>query len=158
MSLKAAMWVHGTIVEVEYPKNLDGDLIDGLARKGWGTYFWGKENTTNWFHIPMTTPVILDGVRPQLEKVFVFYKTGGWTKITNIHVYDGVRTVKEFNGLSLTGAHHDGIDAENSWEINPPITILYGLGISVGVEFGPHVIEGWPAILFTTAGADFKEP
>lgn len=160
MALKAAMWVHGTIVKVEYPEKLAPVSYDGLIRRGWGTHFWGKENTTNWFHIPITTPVIIDDIRPPLVKVFVFYKTNGWAKITNVHVYDGQRKVKAFDGLALSGDHSGGIDASNSWVIDPPITILYGLGISVGVEFGPQDNIGipWPEILFTTAGADFKKP
>ncbi len=160
MALKAAMWVHGTIVEAEYPENLAPVYGDGIVRRGWGTHFWGKENTKNWFHIPFTNPVILDDMRPQLIKVFVLYKTEGWAKITNIHVFDGPRRVKEFNGLTLSGNHSGGIDASNSWNVNPPITIASGLGISVGVEFGPkdNVDIPWPEILFTTAGADFQKP
>ena len=160
MPLKAAMWVHGTIVEVEYPERLAPWSTDGLVRKGWGTHFWGKENTNNWFHIPITTPVILDDIRPPLVKVFVFYKTEGYAKITNVHVWDGPKKVKAFDGLSLSGNHSGGIDANNSWVINPPITIAFGLGISVGVEFGPKdaIDIPWPEILFTTAGADFKKP
>ncbi|MCJ7515532.1 MAG: hypothetical protein MUO89_06150 [Dehalococcoidia bacterium] len=161
MPLKAAMWVHGTIVEVEYPERLAPVSIDGLVRRGWGTHFWGNENTANWFHIPITTPVILDDIRPPLIKVFVFYKTEGNAKITNIHVYDGRSRVKAFDGLALSGDHSGGggVDASNSWVVEPPITILYGLGISVGVEFGSQVNIDipWPEILFTTAGADFKK-
>lgn len=158
IALKAAMWVHGTNVEVEYPENLAPVSGDGIIKRGWGTHFWGKENTKNWFHIPFTNPVILNGDRPKLVKVFVFYKTEGWAKITNIHVYDGPRKVKWFDGLNLSGNHMGGIDANNSWAITPPLTIYYGLGISVGVEFGPKdaVDIPWPEILFTTAGADFE--
>jgi|WetSurSiteA1Bulk_404760.scaffolds.fasta_scaffold177303_1 hypothetical protein len=160
MVLKAAMWVHGTNVEVEYPELLASYSIDGMAKKGWGTHFWGKENTRNWFHIPFTTPVILDDIRPQLVKIFVFYKTNGWAKITNVHVYDGPRKVKWFDNLSLSGDHSGGIDASNSWNITPPLTIAYGMGLSVGVEFGPKdaVDIPWPEILFTTVGADFQKP
>lgn len=34
MALKAAMWVHGNIVEAEYPTRF-------TIRKGWGTHFGG---------------------------------------------------------------------------------------------------------------------
>jgi len=158
MALKAAAWVHGTIVEVENPGLLAP--IISMWKRGWGTHFWGKEESYNWFHIPFTTPVIVDNIRPTLAKVFVFYKTDGWAKITNVHVYDGPRKVKTFEGLALSGDHSTAIDASNSWVINPPIQIMYGLGLSVGVEFGPVDNAGmpWPEILFTAAGADFQTP
>src|SRR5437870_3929691 len=79
--LKAAIWTHGTIVEPE-------ETPDSTSRKGWGISFTGRPGTSNWFHIPVATPVILDDLRPPLVKVFVFYKTGA-SRITNIHVYDG---------------------------------------------------------------------
>src|SRR5438445_11944623 len=55
--LKAAIWVHGTIVEPENPP-------DSTSRKGWGISFSGRPGTNNWFHIPVATPVILDDLRP----------------------------------------------------------------------------------------------
>jgi len=145
MALKVCMWVHGNIVQVE-------KKADKILRIGWGTKV-NQQFSVNWFHIPIATPVILDDIRPLLIKAFVLYKAGGGTKVTNIHVYDGKTKVKAIDGLSLSGDHSGAIDASNSWVIDPPITIKYGLGISIGVSFGD---EG--EILFTAAGADFKKP
>ena len=148
MALKAAVWVHGTIVQAEYPPHY-------VLRKGWGTQFGGTHGTSNWFHIPITTPVILDGVRPRLTKVFVFYQgSGGF--INHLHIYDGPRLVKEF--ADMRGGSHSGwIEPENTWDITPPLEIRFGLGISLGVTFitsPAHPGE----IHFTTAGADFEAP
>ncbi len=151
MAIKAAMWVHGTIVEAENP----GPWIN-ISRKGWGTHF-KMANQNNWFHIPFTTPVMLDDARPRLGKIFVFYETKGDAKITNVHIYDGKTKVKAFDSLSLTGNHSSNIDTNNTWTISPTITILYGLGISVGVQFGAFVTEV-PEIIFYAAGADFMPP
>jgi hypothetical protein len=151
MVVKAAMWVHGTIVEVENP----GPWLN-VNRAGWGTHF-KTANSSHWFHIPFTTPVILDDVRPLLGKIFVFYKTLGDAKITNVHMYDGHKKVKSFDNLSLQGDHFANIDASNSWIISPPLTIWYGLGISVGVQFG-KTGTAVPEIVFYTAGADFIKP
>jgi hypothetical protein len=150
MALKAAMWIHGTIVEAENPADLT------LVRRGWGTHFFGRQFTSNWFHFPIPTPVILDDTRPQLVKVFVFYQTGA-ARIINLHVYDGPRRVKAFDNLNLSGDHSGSVDSANSFVIDPPITILFGLGISVAVEFtvGDPDRPALPGILFTTAGADF---
>ena len=147
-----AMWVHGTIVHAE--DQYLGPYLQPAKRYriGWGTQFVG--GPSNWYHIPITTPALLSDVRPQLVKVFVFYKATS-AEITDVHIYDGKLRVKEFNGLNLTGDHAHGIDAENSWAISPALTIRYGLGISVYV----HAHDATDVeILFTTAGADFVTP
>jgi hypothetical protein len=77
-----------------------------------------------------------------------------------VHIYDGSRQVKVFDGLNLSGDHSVDIDASNSWDITPPLGIAFGLGVSVSVTFllqGPDS-SGLPEILFTTAGADFQRP
>lgn len=150
MVLKAAMWVHGTNVEVEIPGN-----VSSVTKIGWGTVVKGKPNTKNWFHIPFTTPVILDDIRPQLVKVFVFFKANSKVRLTNVHIYDGPRRVRAFDGLSVTGDHSNGIDSVNSWSITPPLTIAYGMGISIGASFVP---EEFGEITFACAGADFIKP
>jgi hypothetical protein len=104
-------------------------------------------------------------MRPQLAKVFVFYDSdlqipaGDRPAIMDIHVYDGANKVKEFNNLpALAGKHNTGADASNSFDVNPPITILFGLGLSVHVRFPPAYPPGVLVhyeIVFTTAGADF---
>jgi hypothetical protein len=59
--LRAAMWVHGTIVQVEYPNRLvatDSDTNSSGFRRGWGTLFRGGDpdpiKASNWFHIPIS--------------------------------------------------------------------------------------------------------
>ncbi len=150
MGMKAAMWVHGTIVEAENPN------IRPL-RTGGGAQFGGTSQELNWFHIPITTPVILDDVRPELGKILVLYNATGCT-VKAVHVYDGPTKVWARDGLNLTGDHSLNIETEiNSWKIGDPgptIPILFGLGISVGVEF--RIDPG--NILFTSAGADFLAP
>jgi hypothetical protein len=145
MAQKAAMWVHGTIVQVENPVTFE-------RRMGDGAHFRGQPGAY-WFHFAITTPVVLDDVRPPLIKVLVFYKANG-ARITNLHIFDGPRRVKAFDNLSLSGDHSGGIDSSNSWTITPPLGIAFGLGISLGVEFGVDAQE----ILFTAAGADFQKP
>jgi len=98
-------------------------------------------------------------------KVFVFYNTdipaptGDRPYITDVHVYDGPNKVREFNNLNnLAGNHGSTIDGSNSWVVNPPLTILFGLGLSVHVRFPPTYQPGVSVsyeIVFTTAGADF---
>jgi hypothetical protein len=122
--------------------------------QGSGSTFNASPNTSYWFHFGIPAPVILDNAQTLLSKVFVFYQTKGWTKVTNIHVYDGPSRVKTFDGLQLSGDFSNGIHAENQWELSPPSAIKFGLGISICVQFGPSSTDGL-SIKFTSAGADF---
>jgi hypothetical protein len=148
MATKATMWVHGSIVQIESEE-------EEVLRTGYGTKVTLATafNVLHWFHFAITTPVILDDIRPVLKKVFVFYKTTNCS-ITDIHIYDGPNLVKTIEGLNLGGDHSTVIDTSNSWIIDPAFTIKYGLGISIHVGFSDHFGE----ILFTAAGANFEQP
>ncbi len=156
MAIKAAMWVHGNIVEAEYL-----DRLQSWIRRGWGTHFIGKPGTDNWFHFPITTPVILDGNPLRVAKVFVFYDTHLVTAagpiITDIHVYDGLNKVKEFNRLPNLAGKCDTavVDGKNGFVVTPPIGIAFGLSLSVHVQFVPQATPVGQDIAFATAGADF---
>jgi len=144
-----AFWVHGTAVKMER----EGYFIS-KQYAGYAAIFrtYGAE----WFHFAIPTPVILNGIRTSLKKVFVFYKTEGTAKITAIHVYDAGKKITSFDNLSLTGDHSTAVDQFNSWLITPSPKMLFGLGISVHVNFGPQTTGTVPAISFTAAGADFE--
>jgi hypothetical protein len=93
---------------------------------------------------------------PGLPKCSSSTKTERLAKITNVHVWDGSRAVEKFDGLSLSGDHSGGVDAQNSWTLTPAAPIQFGLGLSVGVDL-EGIIDGGPGlILITTAGADFE--
>lgn len=152
MTPKATVCVHGNIVNPEYPEH-----IDEVSRKGWGTTFWGKENTTNWFHIPLSVPNFLDGGRPKLTRVFIFFHNTSRAPINAVHVYDGPRLIKAYDNLKLAGDHARVLDRSNAFIIDPPCEILFGLGLSVSVNFPASPEQKPPRwILFTTAGAEFR--
>jgi carbonic anhydrase len=144
-----ASWVHGSSVQIER----EGYFVS-KSRAGYGAHFrtHGKE----WFHFAIPTPVIVDGKRASLKKVFVFYRTEGTAKITAVHLYDaGGKPFKEFDNLALSGDHSTKIDNDNSWA-TPVHPMGFGLGISVEVDFGPATTGGVPGIWFVTAGANFE--
>jgi hypothetical protein len=149
MAKLQAFWVHGVNVQMER----EGYFIS-KRRYGFGAKF--NTHGGEWFHFAIPTPVILDGQRSSLKKVFVFYKTEGTAKITAIHVYDAGKKIKAFDNLSLSGDHSRKIDQYNSWSFTQ--TIYFGLGISVHVDFGEKRKGSVPGIMFTTAGADFTTP
>lgn len=155
VSLKAAMWAHGTSAQVEFPERLRPN--NPVRRQGWGTTFSGPSRAENWFHFAIPTPVILDDVRPAVGKIFVFYDThGGGATLLDVHLYDGPFKFMEYSSLNLRGNHAQSIDAGNSWTVSPAHTILYGLGISVHVQFGQCIDSECDLLMtFTTVGADF---
>lgn len=160
MSITTAFWTHGNDVKVEYPDRLESypEVGKSGARKGYGTVFWGQGHSFNWFHIPIPTPSIFNGHRYPLQKIFVFYDVyRSWVR--NVHVWDGRSRIFNRDNLGLQGDHSRGIDSSNSWTIDPPITIRYGLSISIGVQFTGFIDDPNPnthfEAFFSTAGADF---
>jgi hypothetical protein len=144
-----AYWVHGTAVQMEREGYFVSKQYSGCAAKF-------NTHLSEWFHFAIPTPVIIDGHRPKLKKVFVFYQTTGTAKLTAIHVYDAGKKIKAWDDLSLTGDHSVKIDEKNSWNIAPALTVYYGLGLSVNVNFGSPTPGKVPGIWFMTAGADFE--
>lgn len=162
MTIQTARWIHGNAFEVEYP-----DRLVRQEHKGWGIKFVMKPGTSNWFHISLPTPVIIDGSRPQLSKFFILYRTsqtalpadGGifGSQISSIHLYDGYHKLKEFkekNGSYYFGNHLEKIDTLNTWELDTPSIVHSGLGISVCATCPKMFDEGYP-VEFATVGADF---
>lgn len=162
MKLNSAFWVHGNAVRSEG----SGLWLDEM-HYGDGTHFktaLGPEDPANpfahtmWFHIPITTPVVIDGVRPMLSRVFLCYKTIGQTKLKALYVYDGSVKVGRWDGMSRQGDHpQTSMDVDNTWTLNP-LTIYFGLSISANVWFGLDDGGVIPEFVFYTAGADFSTP
>ena len=150
--LKAIISVHGNIVEPEYPEH-----IDEVSRKGWGATYWGKEATTNWFHIPFAVPNLLDGIRPRLTRVYLYFHNTSRSPITSVHLYDGTKLLRGFDQLTLFGDHARGADRSNTFNLEKPSELNSGLGLSVSVAF-PHDTGEKPPrwILFTAAMAEFQ--
>jgi len=110
------------------------------------------------FYIPITIPVVLDGHRPQLGKILIFYQASNCF-IKSIEVWDGARSVLIIDGLNLTGDHSSNMDASNNWVIEPAEPIMLGLGIFVNTLFTPGNFFSSSSVLrFTSAGADFLTP
>jgi hypothetical protein len=150
MAIKQAMWVHGTSVQAERE-----GFQTNRVRPGWGARFAG--HGAEWFHFAIPSPVIFGGKNSDLQKAFVFYKTTMGAKLTAVHLYDGKKKIKAYDGLSLSGTHDGKVEAANTFQLTP-IHIKFGLGISVNVDFGQSTPQGVPSVTFAAAGADFIIP
>lgn len=166
--LKAENWIHGTVFQPE-------EAVAFSARRGWGGFFrgnpsvyeasahaWaGPPSVLHWFHAPVPTPVILDGVRPRLTRFFLLYHADqAWLR--QVHLWDGARRLDGFDlsGVNATGFHQHELDDLNTFRLDESKTIRFGLGISVQVEFHRGQLSnlqlGGGEILFSAAGADFE--
>jgi hypothetical protein len=147
MSKLQALWVHGSAVQPER----EGYFV---TRRNYKTGTLFKTHGSEWFHFPVPTPVIVDGDRAQLVKCFVLFETGSGAKITDVEVYDGEKKIADFGGLSLTGKHTTSVDAQNSWVISPGKDLIFGVSISVRVDFGNPQTGSVAAVRFASAGID----
>ncbi len=151
-----AIWVDGTNVRAQNDGYFTTHSMTGRAARFSGHTAIGTQG--EWFQWSMPTPVIVDGVRATVNKVFVMYQTIGTAKVMAVHVYDAAVRIATFENLNFSGDHFNQIDNCNAWAIQQPHSMLYGLGISVLVDFGPPSKIGVPEIQFFTAGADFYTP
>jgi len=144
--------VHGNAVEPEYP-----GLIEEVSRKGWGATFWGRDASTNWFHIPFTAPGLINGVIPKLSRVYLYFHNTSRSPVMSVHLYDGARLIKTFDKLATFGQHAGKPDTKNTFRLDKPVALKRGLGVSVNVHFPADSGEKPPRwILFTSAMAEFR--
>jgi hypothetical protein len=146
-----ASWIHGTGVQAER----EGYYISKRFA-GYGAMF--KTHGKEWFHFAIPTPVIVDGHRASLSKVFLLFDTKQGATIQELAIYDGPILIKHIKDLSLSGDYSNKIVAKNMWVIDPQPSIKYGVGLSFFVDFGKPNPSGLPYIKFVTAGADFNTP
>ena len=149
-----AYWVDGTNVRAQREGYF---LSQEMGGKG-ATFRSHTAPGSNgeWFQWTIPTPVITDGNRSTVKKVFVLYGTKGTTEIRAIHVYDAATRIGTFDGLHNSGDHFNEIDAANTWTVPGNHKMKFGLGISVLVDFGPPTQIDVPSITFYSAGADFE--
>jgi hypothetical protein len=125
-ALSAAMWTHGTSVQVENPGVVNIIRFEDYTSVG------GNPGGATWLHFAIPTPVILSDVRQQIDSLVLVFETISGATVTNVHIYDGERRIKEHNNLNLSG----------NWEyavldVPEKPVVSWGVGISVRVSFAP---------------------
>ena len=154
-----AVWVHGHTGFADIPFDAQGHpLVDYLSAGSSDVpSYKGQPQTQAWFHFPLATPVIHNGVRVRLIKVFVLFRSDPDVVLTEIHVWDGVRRVDAFAPEAGVSGLHDGsrgladlVPNVTAWVVSQQPEIYWGVCISARIHFQTAGI-----ITFTSAGADF---
>jgi len=150
-------WVHGNALVPESSEN----IID-FSHFGWGTDVTMKPGKGTWFHVPLPTPAIIDGLRAKVTRVFLLYETDSVT-IRQVHIYDGPWILEEQNSLQLfKGDFRKSIVPANTYTLKEPRTVRSGIGISFFVladaSFGLSGGSEAPPTQFSiaAAGAEFS--
>ena len=145
-SIAEASWVHGTAVTVEHPGHLGS-----VRRFGFFTRLVGKQNTTNWFHFAIPTPVIVNNDRKVVGPCMLRFQTGGTSAVVrDVHIYDGEVRVAAHDGLNLSGSQ-----PFRRFGVAHAPEVRWGVGISIGVTFGSGNAAA-RTIDLISAGCDFQ--
>jgi hypothetical protein len=146
-----ASWVQGNALVVENPSDDPGTIT--ISHYGWGTEARMQPGVSQWFHIPIPTPVIVNNQRSRLLRVFLLYKLEGIASIVYLHLYDGGTLVTQywkgftnfFDGAVHIGGDHTSIDQKSTFE--PYVSgkaagdlyeVRYGLSLSFQVEVSAY--------------------
>ena len=140
--LVQASWTHGHSIDAEYPERLKR-----FVKKGYYALAEGQQDSSNWFHFALPTPVIVDKKRLKLESIMLRFLTSQDVRVTSVHIYDGHKKIEAYDGLSLSGARW----FERFDTLNKPVR--FGIGVSIKVEFGS--LDKPLRIGFIAAGGDF---
>jgi len=151
------------------PAEIPGDMVEvngigwtgvvGLRQSG-GATFQGRVGTSNWFHVPISTPVIIAGTRAKLLRVWVMFQCGDGTvsdadlagcNVTRIDVWDGPNRIHRVGPVKLFGEHRFTFDTNNMHDLPAPQPdIFFGVELAVQVSFSANL-----PVTFASAGCDF---
>jgi hypothetical protein len=152
-----ASWVHGSAVVVEQQSGINDGLFS-FVHYGWGTQISVRPGSSFWFHIPIPSPVILDGHRMKLSRVFIqWQQTQGYRHsgyIQDVHLYDGQQKIAAQSARDFKERPAAMIPGHTTYELYQPRASFL---LSSQEYKDGHFIEFHEAPLFVigSAGADF---
>lgn len=168
MAIKMATWLHGNGAQPEFTPF-------SQRRMAGSGLFGGTDRSHNYFHFPLTTPVIVDDKRPRLAKIFVFARQR-YCVLRDIFIYDADYRAYQFiahpppmvpqiNGSAMPPADHAHprfVEGQTMFTLPEPLQINLGLSISVKVSFNSELVgnvglqlRNLGSIEFFSVGADW---
>jgi len=143
-------WTHGVNVQIEYPDRIAGGTEEEVAeprRSGWGTLVYQKENTTNWFHFAIPTPVIMNNQEANLRFIRLRAEINETARIDMIHFRHDNRIILS-REVNITNRSVDET-------IQSPKTIIRrSLALCVHISFLSGDTRGM--VIFKGAGGAFN--
>jgi len=172
MAIKLATWMNGNGALPEFPPMTQRRMAGSCV-------FGATDLSTNFFHFPLTTPVIINDVRPVLARAFVLYRMKFCT-VRSVQLWSGAERKAVFNVTQESGAtrnqpdvdRHQFVEDKTMFTTAPrfpePIEIRQGLSITVKVDFDSRksvqlpngtsqdVFQNMGSIEFFSAGVDWE--
>ena len=125
--IEYASWAHGTDLQVELEAN-----VASRRKFGFFTRVVGKPDTTNWYHLPIPTPVITKGNRLAICRAMLRFVTGGSSAVVrDVHIYDGSSRIAAHQFVNLSGNQPFAV-----FGVAHKPDVFWGTGISIGVRTG----------------------
>jgi hypothetical protein len=165
MSISSS-WIHGNALTIESPiaygpnGNENARLI--ITPSGPGAWVdcesEGGYGAVSWLHLPIPTisPKVSRFERFELVRVFLLFACSN-SSVENVHVYDGHKTIVEFNGVGGQGLGLQGNflvrGPGNTFNLQRPQAVKSGVGLSF--LFKAHTGRD-KSLIVATAGAEFQ--
>ena len=144
--LEKAMWAHGHSMIVERPQDLAS-----AWRAGFFIRVIGKRGSTNWFHFPIPTPVIVNNNRLRIDSAMLRFRSlSTLAEVTNVHVFDGENRIFARDGM-LFAPPNFGLER---FSLGNKPEVSWGIGVTVGVRF-KGTNDNQNTMEFAAAGVDF---
>jgi hypothetical protein len=103
-----------------------------MRRYGFFTRVVGTPNTTNWYHLPVPTPVITHNNRLTIARAMLRFVTGGASAVVrDVHIYDGSSRIAAHQAVNLSGSQPFAV-----FGVAHKPDAFWGNGISIGVTTG----------------------
>ena len=159
-----ASWIHGNAVVAEALATEDGGLFE-FNHFGWGTQITMRPGFARWFHIAIPAPVILDGKRMKLHRVFLqWQQIRGFAhsaSLQDAHLWDGQTRIAKRSNHDFKESGFAVIPGHDTFELHQPRDWQFGVGLSFLLSglgnVGGHFVDNAdaPVIVIGSAGADF---
>jgi hypothetical protein len=143
-------WKHGNALTVQTPENIES----GEQHFGWGTDINILAGKGSWFHVPLPVPAVVDEYPVYLKQTFLLFKTESCAFLQHVHIYDGLRSLQEFNNLHFDGDFTAYIVPANTFVLKTPHAVQHGIGLSFFIQ---GTLGGAPNRLIVPAiGAEYN--
>jgi hypothetical protein len=143
MSIKCAVWVHGSDVALAgtWPTEFDPRRDDSFGFAPANVQFMDTAGLGGKaiLRFRPSTPVILDDRRLKIARFFVLFRTME-ASLSYVMLHDNEQgEIANFpQKEEQTGEHGKGINETNTWELEHPTEVYGGLVLDLWVDFSPQ--------------------